>query len=147
MPTSTIKSCLKAVTVCAVLFLAAVGIKSFVPSGDGREVAPPVPDAVVVVSGDDIRMGSSKMFEDLRSRYAANADAVAELTEQFEDWQSAMDEWKGRNDAARLEAQKHCVAPLDAFLKDGKAEYGPYDPKRFAEGLGHVSKGFREGSR
>lgn len=113
----------------------------------GREVAPPVPDAIIATTGDDVAHGADLMFPDNRRRAAEIAEEVAAMADSFDDWQPAMDAWKAKNDAARLESQKLCVSPLDAFLKRDEKKYGKWDAKRFREGLEHVAKGLKGGGK
>lgn len=106
----------------------------------GRYHAPVVtPDSVQ----DAVTPGAAAYRKAYFAKLADDADAIAKQADDFEDWQPAFDAWKVRNEATREESQKLCTDPLDAFCKAGMKEYGPYDPKRFREGLRRVSDGFR----
>ena len=94
---------------------------------------------------DAVTPGAAQYRKTYFPRLADDADAVAAQADDFEEWQDAFDAWKKRNEATRLDVQKLCTDPLDAFCKAGMAEYGPYDPKRFREGLSRVSAGLRGG--
>lgn len=94
---------------------------------------------------DAVTPGAAQYRKVYFAKLADEADAIAATADDFEEWQDAFDAWQKRNEAARLSTQKLCTDPLDAFCKAGMAEYGPYDPKRFREGLARVSAGFRGG--
>lgn len=106
----------------------------------GRLHSPPVPAVQ-----DAVTPGAAAYRKAYFDRLADDADAIAKQADDFEDWQPAFDAWKARNEKTRLEAQTLCTDPLDAFCKAGMREYGPYDPKRFREGLERVAKGLRGG--
>ena len=105
----------------------------------GRMHGPVSPSPVA----DAVTPGAAAYRKAYFERLADDAEAIAMQADDFEDWQPAFDAWKARNEKTRIESQTLCTDPLDAFCKAGMREYGPYDPKRFREGLERVAKGLR----
>ena len=126
-----IRSCVNAVLIASVLMLAALGVKSLLPSR-GKEVAPPVP----VV---DVQQAAFDSLRDYGAALAETHEETASRAETFKSYQEALDDTAKRNDAARKKAFSKIGDAMDSFLP-GDA---PYDPAILRDAFQKAAKGFR----